>query len=297
MRAMAVPTLDDVARGARPFSWEAPDGSPFPALAWEPGESGPRANVLCIHGLGGAAVDFGPVGRALADAGCSVRAINLRGQGNDPDPSRRGHLLDPSAWREDLAAFAATFGAAAPLCVVGESMGALVAVDATASGALRPERLVLSVPVTETRAPVPRWVVSLLRSAAVVCPRLRLSALRFVHGRTSLPRLTADEEYMAYLETIPHRVGGFTIEFLARFDTLMESCRCCAGRIEVPTLMLAAGRDVFIKPEQSRRFFEQVGARDKRFHFYPESHHLLWHDRDRDDVLGRIRAWVLGEDV
>jgi alpha-beta hydrolase superfamily lysophospholipase len=295
MEGMPVLTVDDVARGARSFSWEAPDGSRFPALAWEPGCAEPRANVLCIHGLGGAAVDFGPVGRVLADAGCDVRAINLRGQGNDPDLSRRGHLLDQQAWRGDLEAFAGTFPVRAPLCVIGESMGALVAVDATAAGALRPERLVLSVPVPETRAPVPRWIVSLLRNAAAVCPRLRLSALRFVHGSSALPRLTWDDDYMAYLETIPHRVGGFTVEFLSRFDTLMESCRCCAGRIEVPTLMLAAGRDIFIKPEQSQRFFEQLGPREKRLHLYPDSHHLLWHDRDRDDVLERIRGWVLGE--
>lgn len=292
---MPVPTLDDVARGARPFTWEAPDGSPFPAMAWEPEDVEPRANVLCIHGLGGAAVDFGPVGRVLADAGCAVRAVNLRGQGNDPDPARRGHLLDPEAWRDDLAAFAATFAAEAPLCVVGESMGALVALDATAAGALQPRRLVLSVPVTETRAPVPRWVVALLRHAAGVCPRLRLSALRFVHGRTSLPRLTWDDDYMAYLQTIPHRVGGFTIEFLARFDAFMASCRCCAPEVAVPTLVLAAGRDVFIRPDQSRRFYELLGPGEKAFHFYPDSHHLLWHDRDRDDVLGRIRGWVLEE--
>lgn len=251
------------------------------------------ANVLCVHGLGGAAADFGPLGRRLASLGCSVRAVNLRGQGNDPEASRRGHYLDPAGWRADLAAFADGFHDEAPLFLVGESMGALVSVDAVAHGALRPERLVLSVPVTEIRAKVPEWVVAAMRAVSRMFPRARLSPLRFVHGRTDLPRLTADDEYMAYLQTIPHRVGGFSLNFLTSFHDFMSGCRRCAARVDVPTMLLAAGRDVFITPEQSRSFFEAIGCREKHYLLYPRSHHLLWHDVDRDDVLDKISAWIL----
>jgi alpha-beta hydrolase superfamily lysophospholipase len=286
-------TIEEVACDGMHFEWNAADGVVFPGLAWGAAHTEPRANVLCIHGLGGAAADFGPVGRDLAAHGCTVRALNLRGQGNDPDPARRGHFLDPAGWREDAAAFAECFAYKAPLFVIGESMGALVAVDAVAHGVLQPERLVLSVPVHEVRAPVPGWVVSALRGAARVFPRAKLSPLRFVHGKTAIPRLTSDDSYMAYLETMPHRVGGFSLEFLARFHDLMCSCRACAQRVRTPTLMLSAGRDVFIRPEQSRAFFELIGTGVKEHVYYPDSHHLLWRDADREDVLGRIRRWIL----
>ncbi|MFZ4484504.1 MAG: alpha/beta fold hydrolase [Chthoniobacterales bacterium] len=290
---MAVLTIDDLAGGANPFTWCGADGTPFPGLAWEPAAERPAANVLCIHGLSGAAADFGPLARHLAAAGAAVRALNLRGQGNDPDVQRRGHFLDPAAWREDLAVFADGFEHQAPLFVVGESMGALVAVDAVAHGALQPERIVLAAPVTQTRAAVPGWVIALLRAAAGVCPRAKLSPLRFVHGKTALPRLTADDDYMAYLQTIPHRVGGFTIDFLTKFEDLMRAARENARRITAPTLLLAGGHDIFIRPDQSRSFFDSLGAEEKEFCLYPESHHLLWHDVDRDDVLERIRRWIL----
>jgi alpha-beta hydrolase superfamily lysophospholipase len=285
-------TIDDAERGARRLVLDGADGTPFPALEW--GSIGQtKINVLCIHGLGGAAADFGPLGRHLAENGCTVRAVNLRGQGNDPDPSRRGHFLDPSGWRDDLEDFADSFPEEAPLVVVGESMGSLVAIDSIAHGALRPERLVLAAPVPELRAPVPGWAVPLVRGGARLFPRLRFGPMRFVNGKTSIPRLTSDDDYMAYLQHIPHRVGGFTLEFLVNFNGLMCDAHDHAGRVRVPTLMLSAGRDIFIRAEQSRAFFEKLGATEKEYELYPDSHHLLWHDADRDAVLGRITRWVL----
>lgn len=287
----AAPTYEHITRGARRFEWDGHDGDRFPGLVWEANPE-TAANILCIHGLSGAAADFGPLGRRLSSKGFTVWAINLRGQGNDPDAQRRGHFLDPREWRADLAAFAAAHLDGRPLHLVGESMGSLVSVDAVANGALRPERLILSVPVTETRAPTPGWMVGLLRGASKVAPRAKLSPLRFVHGKTCLPRLTSDDDYMHYLKSIPHRVGGFTLEFLTRFHDLMQEAQQCAGRIDVPTLMLAAGRDVFIRPDQSRAFFDRLAAPQKEYVFYPDSHHLLWHDVDTDDVLDRITHWI-----
>lgn len=286
-------TIEDAERGARRFMWDGPDGTPFPILEWTSAQT-TRVNVLCIHGLSGAAADFGPLGRHLSGNGCTVRAVNLRGQGNDPDHSRRGHFLRPEAWRDDLEDFADSFEDDAPLVVVGESMGSLVAVDSIAHGALRPKRLVLAAPVPELRAPVPSWAVALVRGGSRLFPRLRFGPMRFVHGKTAVPRLTADEDYMEYLQNIPHRVRGFTLEFLANFNVLMSSCRENAAHIRTPTLMISAGRDAFIRPEQSAAFFEALGAEEKEYLCYPDSHHLLWHDINRDEVLDRITRWVLG---
>lgn len=293
--SVQVPTFEEITRGSRHFTWRTSDGETFTGLAWDACDGNPRADVLCLHGLSGAAADFGPLGRRLAGDACDVWAVNLRGQGNDPDHRRRGHCLDPRQWRDDLAAFAGEFlDGNRPLYLVGESMGSLVAVDAVANGALTPRRLVLSVPVTEIRTPLPGWMVTMLRGAAGFFPRMKLSPLRFVHGRTCMPRLTADDGYMHYLKTIPHRVGGFTLEFLANFHEFMQSSREAAARVRIPTLMLAAGRDVFIRPEQSRAFFEMLGCDEKEYLFYPGGYHLLWHDADGEDVVDRIARWLLG---
>jgi len=288
-------TYEHLTRGAQHFAWDGHDGVSFPGLVWKAAGAKAKRDILCIHGLSGAAADFAPLARRLAAESCTVWAINLRGQGNDPDQRRRGHFLDPKEWRADLAAFARTFLADTSFDLVGESMGSLVAVDAVANGALHPRRLVLSVPVTETRARVPAWAIALARQACCWVPRCKLSPLRFVHGKTSLPRLTSDDAYMHYLKNIPHKVGGFTLEFLTHFHDLMQEAQQSAGRLKIPTLMLAAGRDVFIRPDQSRAFFNRIAAPEKEYVFYPDSHHLLWHDVDTQDVLDRIARWLTEE--
>jgi len=293
-----IPSVQDMAQGSTPFTWTAADGTLFTGLAWQPESTAIRAHVACIHGLGGAACDFGPLARHLAAEGCAVRAVNLRGQGNDPEASRRGHFLDPKIFRADLAAFASTWPHEdVPFFVIGESMGSLVAIDAVAHGALCPQRLVLSVPVPETRTPIPSWIVALLRTTAGIFPHIKLSPLRFVHGRTAMPRLTADDAYMEYLQHIPHRVGGFTLGFLANFHGLMQSVKDSATRIQIPTLMLSGGHDIFIRPDQSHAFFETLGSEKKEHSFYPNSHHLLWHDVNREDVMTRISCWILGDEA
>ncbi len=291
MTTGSLTTAERMAQGSRSFTWRGADGTPFPGLVWEPDDMPARKHVLCIHGLSGAAADFGPVGQRLSAEGYAVWAINLRGQGLDPDSTRCGHFLETEGWRADLTTFVESTIGKEPIHLVGESMGALVALDAVVHRALHPQRLVLAVPVTEIRTPVPGWLISTMGMAAKVVPRVKLSPMRFVHHKISIPRLTADDEYMAYLKNIPHRVNGFSLKFLTSFHDLMEETRKNAAHLQVPTLMLSAGHDAFTRPDQSQSFFDSLGAAEKEHVFYPQSHHLLWHDVDTAAVLERISRW------
>ena len=84
------------AEKAMPFAWESLDGESSMALAWE--VPAPRAVMIGVHGLSGAAEQFSPLGHALPRV--SLYAVELRGQGNDSNPARRGAILDvPSQLR------------------------------------------------------------------------------------------------------------------------------------------------------------------------------------------------------
>ena len=39
-------------------------------------------------------------------------------------------------------------------------------------------------------------------------------------------------------------------------------------------------------------FFARIGAPDKRKVFYPRSHHLILHDKDRGKVLRELDGWI-----
>ena len=62
--------------------------------------------------------------------------------------------------------------------------------------------------------------------------------------------------------------------------------------MKTPCLVLAAGKDVFLRPEQVRAWFDQLAASDKTFRLYPEAYHLLWNDWDKDLVMADIVSWM-----
>lgn len=278
------------------FLWTAPDGVSFPCQRWMP-VGKPRTVLLCIHGLSGAATDFGPLGEAGAARGIAVLALNLRGQGNDPVLQRRGAQLDLAQLEQDLAAFggaAAEEFSGAPVFWCGESMGALLLSHLLVSGRLAAPAAgaIFSVPVVELQKPTPPIVRALLRWASSFVPGVRLNPSLFVNGRAEPLRITRDDKYSASIRTQPHHIRAFTLGFLNSFGDMMEQSHRLAGQVTTPSLVLAAGHDVYIRVEQIERWFAELASPDKTLQVYPDAYHLLWHDWDSEQVLGDIVAWL-----
>jgi alpha-beta hydrolase superfamily lysophospholipase len=74
-------------------------------------------------------------------------------------------------------------------------------------------------------------------------------------------------------------------------DLIHHSERLAKG-IHSPTLVLAAGKDCFVKPEQIESWFQKIPSPQKTLRHYPDAYHLLWHDWDRDVVVSDIAAWL-----
>src|SRR5277367_4657916 len=85
--------------------WTAPDGECFPYSVWESETQPPRAIIVAVHGLSGAALDYEPLANHLIGDGITTYALELRGQGNDPVTERRGDLASLEQWFADLRAF------------------------------------------------------------------------------------------------------------------------------------------------------------------------------------------------
>ena len=66
-----------------------------------------------------------------------------------------------------------------------------------------------------------------------------------------------------------------------------------AGAIHVPTLMLAAGRDWVVSLKAQRQFFDRLSSPVKRMHVFPAMYHAIFHEKDRAQVIERIRAFIL----
>jgi SAM-dependent methyltransferase len=66
-----------------------------------------------------------------------------------------------------------------------------------------------------------------------------------------------------------------------------------AGAIQLPTLMLSAGRDWVVSFKAQREFFHGLSSPVKRMHVFPAAYHALFHERERAQVVDRVRDFVL----
>jgi alpha-beta hydrolase superfamily lysophospholipase len=276
------------------FAWKAPDGLILPGEEWRP-PAAVRGVVAGVHGMGAEARDFAPLAERLAAEGMVVYALNLRGQGHDPHPARRGHFLEPGVLCAEIAAFVAEMAARHPGCPVflcGESMGALLSSRALALGVARVDGVVLSVPVVDLRRPTPWTTQTALRVASWLWPTGRFSPSWFVAGtRKPLP-VSRDEAHLHRLRNSAQSIRAYTFRFLHAMGELMREVRALAPQLRVPCLVLGGGRDVYISPDQLTAWFGEIGAADKSLRIFPDGHHCLWNDLDRDAVVETVTAWI-----
>lgn len=278
------------------FLWTSPDGLAFPCERWEPaGEA--RGVMIFLPGMSGAATDFDTLALAVAQAGIAGYALNLRGQGHDPITRRRGTELNLRQIEKDIAAFGREVMReypATPIFWIGESMGSLVLMhlltmpsfDLPVSGAI------FSAPVVGLRKQTPpmvRWALGVL---AGVAPRFRLHPGLFVTHKGAPIRVTRDEEFRARVRESSHFIPVFSLGFLHSLGKLIESSNSLARKVTVPSLVMAAGQDVFVDTTQIRGWFKDLAAPDKTLHIYPEAFHCLWNDLDRATVIADILNWL-----
>jgi len=279
------------------FSWTTHDGEPRNAHSWPDADC--RAVLACIHGMNGSGEQFHPLPARIP--GYSFHALDLRGQGSDHIAARRGAALEFETQMLDIAAFVSALREAhggRPIFLMGESMGSLLAAGfagwSKRSGDARHavDGVILSVPVVGLRRPVPGFVRWILRRVAGVAPRARLSPGRFVNGKSIAPPLTRDRAYQDSLSKKPHHISGFSLRFLVELGDIIQDSASLAAGIHAPALVLAAGNDCFVTPDQIEQWFASIPSPDKSLRHYPDAYHLLWHDWDRDLVVSDIASWL-----
>jgi alpha-beta hydrolase superfamily lysophospholipase len=283
--------------------WKAPDGATFSYSLWGadlPPDQRPRAVVVAVHGLSGAALDYEPLASQLAKHRVVTYALELRGQGNDPVPARRGDLVRIEDWFADLRAFFSLVRSRHPdaqIYYYGESMGAalLTRFLAQAGESDQPAGLVLASPVVAMSAKPSWWQEQVFRFFLWVRPTHRIDVREYTKRYDDDPStwVTRDEAHRRWFETAPHRIEFFTVRFFKCLRDLIDGCFEAAPRITVPVLVIYAANDVYIPPARVEQFFARLGSRDKELGFFPESYHLLLHDHDKAQALEQIEAWLL----
>ncbi len=66
-----------------------------------------------------------------------------------------------------------------------------------------------------------------------------------------------------------------------------------AAAITTPTLILAASSDWIVKMPAQRKFFQRLGSPIKQFEILQGFSHAIFHERDRQVVIDKVRGFIL----
>ncbi|WP_411846013.1 alpha/beta fold hydrolase [Roseibacillus persicicus] len=255
-------------------------------------QSRPQTVLIGLHGIEGAASDYGNLGKTLPQQSprTTLYALNLRGAGYDEDLPRQGDIGKARLWIRDLVELDAGLRARHPearIVWVGESMGALIALKAAAQSEAPPNGLVLVSPVVSLDS-IPGWQLGLLRLAARLTPWARVSLETLAGGSF---QATTSSNHFSQSETNPYHVESYTLRFLNELAQLSEESPRHADKVTAPTLILHGGKDFLSNPRQISNFANDFSPPATLLNF-PQSHHLLFYDKERDAVVSELLDWV-----
>ncbi len=276
--------------------WAARDGKVLPFTKW-PGEpSAARGVVICIHGLSGAASDFWPVGDSFPARGYAVYGLQLRGQGNDPDPKKRGDIRSKQQWQDDLEDFTALLKRrhrGLPIYWYGESLGALIAIHTapTLSPAAAPQGIILSSPVVELRPNIQPGHLKnlLLRAMLNFLPGQKISLEALGNAEVQVTSLTTHRNQMQHTA---HYVPAFTLRLFGAIEQLINKSPQAAAQLHLPVLVLYTPHDPLVSKEGVERFYSLIPSPSKAQAFFPKSYHLILHDVERDRAVKTVADWL-----
>lgn len=239
--------------------------------------------LLAVHGLNDHRGAFSSLAERLAPAGIAVYSYDQRGFGAT---RRRGDWVGIGALAGDLRQHLLDLRRAhpgVPLFVLGESMGAAVAVTAFSDSPLAPDGLILSAPAIlgrETLGPVRSWLVAL---AASLFPDLTVT-------RPPGYIVTDDPDVERQLARDPLLIGPTRLEVVAGVVALMDAAARRADRIRLPALLLYGRHDPVVPPLAVQRLAAALRG-PVRLHAL-DGYHLLLRGRAADISAARILGWL-----
>lgn len=261
----------DFGRGLRGYKWPA---------------SAARANVLLTHGFAEYAEryveHYNRLIPRLNALGLDVYAFDMQGHGRSP--GARG-VADMKKTVADHQAARRALSGGKPLFLFGHSLGGLITAASVADNAEGVAGVILSAPALLIEAPP--HLRAIANIFAVLSPALRLLP---ANDASAISRI--DAEVVAYKTdpmisalSIPAKVGATAI-------AMAEKAWTRYPQWTTPVLVLHGEKDTLTDPSGSKKFFEMIGAKDKRLELYPEGRHELLNDLDREVAIDVITSWL-----
>ena len=246
-----------------------------------------RRGVGILHGLGDHAGRYTELGAALAARGFAVDAIDLPGHGKSY--GKRGHVGSWLDYRAAVTAWMDRAHAAAPdrtWTLLGQSMGAFVALDWALAHPARVERLVLCAPPFQLGFRPSLLKVKVAQTLVRFWPG-------FSQGNMILPSMLSHDQGIvrAHMEDplVHYRI---TARLFLEFQLMRASLMKRAGELETPTLVIQGGEDHVAAPAGSVKWVKMAPQGLAELRLYPGLYHEVLAEVGRTEIIASLIEWL-----
>ena len=269
--------------------FETADGRVLPVLSVLPPRDDMKALIVAVHGFNDYKRAFSSVAPLLRAQGIGLMAYDQQGFGMASD---RGMWAGIDVYARDLRSMlieAQKKFHGIPIYVLGESMGAAVAISAFEAADLPGvSGVILSAPAVWSRDTMPWYQQLALSLAAWTVPEMKLTG-------SGLRRQASDNlEMLRELGRDPWVIKETRVAAIQGLADLMDRAQIALDRLSIPLLVLYGGRDEIIPKEPVEQALRRsIGHPNVRVAFYPFGFHLLLRDIQAEIPLNDLCSWIL----
>jgi alpha-beta hydrolase superfamily lysophospholipase len=259
------------------------DGAHLALHRWMPAGI-PRGTVVIAHGLGEHAGRYAQLAGDLTADGWTVVAPDHRGHGLTP--GRPGVLPAATGIRDDLLAIVAAERAAsaAPVVLLGHSMGGAMAAWAIAHDPAAADGLVLSSPALRTDLSAVQRV--LMATVGRAAPDLA------VGNGLDANFISHDPAVVSAYRNDPLVHDRVSPRLAQAIITAGEVSRAAASRWTTPTLLLFAGTDNLVNSSGSMEFAQAAPAALVTWQRFEQLYHEIFNEVGREAPVRALLDWL-----
>ena len=262
-----------------------PDGANIYTQAWLP-DGAPQTIILIVHGLGDHSGRYGNYVEFFVPRGYALYSFDARGHGRSS--GERGFIDRFDQYVEDIdrrAAEARSEWPAAPLFILGHSLGSLMALSYARWHPERLTGLIVTGTALQDALELPAWKRNLATVLSCVTPSLKMN------NGVPLSGLSHDPAVAAAFKADPLTHTWGTPRLAAEAEVVRAQVRQSAATWRVPTLMLHGGADPICLAEGARQFAAETPPGLVEYYEYPGLYHEIHNEPEREQVFRDIEAW------
>jgi len=266
-------------------AWLRPDGIPIHYQVLPAAKS--KGVVVILHGLGEHSERYADFAGFLVKHGWTVYLYDQRGHGRSG--GARMHAQSIAELADDLRdflKFARKQGGDSPFFLIAHSFGGQVAINCLAQNGIQVDGAVLSAPNVQVAVKVPPLKRSAAKLLSYILPTFSVA------NEIDPDTVSRDKDIVAKYKADPlvqHQISvRLGTQILENVDAIFE----IIPKIKVPLLILHGSEDRITSPAGSRKLYESVGSKDKRFKLYPGFYHEILNEIGKHEVYQDIETWL-----